>query len=261
MALVEHTLFEIIDKVEMALARIKDFEPPEGYYLAFSGGKDSCVIKHLADRAGVKYDAYYNVTNLDPPELVRFIKKQHPDVHWNLPKKSFRRMLLEKKFPPLRHRRWCCELLKENSGAGRTIMMGVRWAEGANRKKRRMYEICRRDSTKKYLSPIIDWENDDVWEYIKANNISSCSLYDEGFERLGCVMCPFASTRNRMAEAKRFPKYAARYKRWFRDLMVYRILLGKPLTNFKDEHDLYNWWMQHDGHRKTDENQCVMIFE
>lgn len=33
------------DKVQVAIDRLKAFEPPEGYYLAFSGGKDSVVIK------------------------------------------------------------------------------------------------------------------------------------------------------------------------------------------------------------------------
>lgn len=41
MALVEETLFGQIDKVQTAIDRLKAFEPREGYYLAFSGGKDS----------------------------------------------------------------------------------------------------------------------------------------------------------------------------------------------------------------------------
>lgn len=73
-------------KLEVTLERFKAFEPPEGYFLAFSGGKDSCVIKALADMAGVKYDAHYTLTSVDPPELVRFIKKQHPDVIIDIPK-------------------------------------------------------------------------------------------------------------------------------------------------------------------------------
>ena len=48
------------DKVQVAIDRFKTFEPPEGYYLAFSGGKDSVVIKALADMAGVKYDAHFH---------------------------------------------------------------------------------------------------------------------------------------------------------------------------------------------------------
>lgn len=74
------------DKVETAIKRLQTFEPPEGYYLAFSGGKDSVVIKALADMAGVKYDARYNLTSVDPPELVRFIKDEHPDVVIEVPK-------------------------------------------------------------------------------------------------------------------------------------------------------------------------------
>ena len=73
-------------KLEVAIQRLKTFEPSEGYYLAFSGGKDSVVIKALADMAGVKYDAHYNVTSVDPPELVRFIKEKYPDVMWEYPR-------------------------------------------------------------------------------------------------------------------------------------------------------------------------------
>lgn len=74
------------NKIDVAIERLKTFEPPEGYYLCFSGGKDSVVIKALADMAGVKYDAHYNVTSVDPPELVRFIKDKHPDVDMDYPR-------------------------------------------------------------------------------------------------------------------------------------------------------------------------------
>ena len=45
-----------MDRVETAIERLRAYEPPEGYWLAFSGGKDSVVIKALADMAGVKYE-------------------------------------------------------------------------------------------------------------------------------------------------------------------------------------------------------------
>ena len=129
------------DKVEQAILRLQTFEPTEGYYLAFSGGKDSVVIKALADMAGVKYDAHYNVASVDPPELVRFIKEKHPDVliehqkdkdgnpitMWNLiPKKSM---------PPTRIVRYCCAYLKESGGKGRLKVTGVRWDESSRRKR------------------------------------------------------------------------------------------------------------------------------
>ncbi|HET6456314.1 MAG TPA: phosphoadenosine phosphosulfate reductase, partial [Armatimonadota bacterium] len=66
--------------VDVAVERIRTFEPPEGYWLAFSGGKDSVVLKALADISGVKYEPHYSVTGIDPPELVRFIRDIHPDA-------------------------------------------------------------------------------------------------------------------------------------------------------------------------------------
>ena len=42
-----------------------------GYWLAFSGGKDSIVLHRLAEMAGVKFDAHYGLTTIDPPELVQ----------------------------------------------------------------------------------------------------------------------------------------------------------------------------------------------
>ncbi len=103
----------------MAIERIKIFEPQEGYYLAFSGGKDSVVIKALADMAKVKYDAHYNVTSVDPPELIYFIKEKHKDVIFEKPRYKDGRQITMwnliplKKMPPTRIVRYCCEYLKE----------------------------------------------------------------------------------------------------------------------------------------------------
>ena len=127
-------------KLEVAIQRLKTFEPSEGYYLAFSGGKDSAVIKALADMAGVKYDAHYNVTSVDPPELVRFIKEKYPDVIWEYPRHkdgtraTMWNLIPKKKMPPTRLVRYCCQVLKESGGDGRFTITGVRWAESSNRK-------------------------------------------------------------------------------------------------------------------------------
>ena len=135
--------FDGKDKVEIAIERFKTYEPDEGYYLCFSGGKDSVVIKALADMAGVKYDAHYNVTGVDPPELVRFIKDYHKDVIFNIPRdKDGNRitmwgLIAKKNTPPLRIARYCCAELKERGGYGRFVVTGVRWAESVKRKANR----------------------------------------------------------------------------------------------------------------------------
>lgn len=127
------------DKVQVAIDRLKLYEPPEGYYLAFSGGKDSVVIKALADMAGVKYDAHYNLTSVDPPELVRFIKT-FEDVEIKIPKDkdgnqiTMWNLISRKAMPPTSLVRYCCYYLKEHGGDGRMTITGVRWAESARRK-------------------------------------------------------------------------------------------------------------------------------
>lgn len=128
------------DKVQVAIDRLKAFEPPEGYYLAFSGGKDSVVIKALADMAEVKYDAHYNLTSVDPPELVQFIKT-FDDVKIEIPRDkdgkqiTMWNLIPKKKMPPTRVVRYCCKELKEMGGKGRMVITGVRWAESSNRKQ------------------------------------------------------------------------------------------------------------------------------
>ena len=133
--------------VQTSIERLKAFEPKEGYYLAFSGGKDSVVCKALCDMAGVKYDAHYSVTSVDPPELVRFIKENHPDVSFDIPHWdkdglfvtegrpiTMWNLIPEKTMPPTRLVRYCCAFLKETGGMGRKVVTGVRWAESARRK-------------------------------------------------------------------------------------------------------------------------------
>jgi phosphoadenosine phosphosulfate reductase len=68
------------DKVEEAIERIKMFEPPEGYYFADSGGKDSSVVRELLLTSGCKFDAHYSVTTIDPPELIYFLRQHHSDT-------------------------------------------------------------------------------------------------------------------------------------------------------------------------------------
>lgn len=129
----------LIDKVQIAINRLKNFEPPDGYFVAFSGGKDSQCIYHLCEMAGVKFDAHYSVTSVDHPSLVKFVRKQYPNVHFEIPHDengkpiTMWNLIPEKLIPPTRKLRYCCEILKESSGKGRVTVTGVRWAESTNR--------------------------------------------------------------------------------------------------------------------------------
>ena len=64
------------------------YDPDNGYYLAFSGGKDSQCLYHIAQLAGVRFQAHMNLTSVDPPEVIRFVKTQYPDVQLIKPQRS-----------------------------------------------------------------------------------------------------------------------------------------------------------------------------
>ena len=139
----EMTLYGEVDKVKVAINRLKLHEPPEGYYVAFSGGKDSCVVLDLCKRAGVKYDAHYSVTTVDPPELIYFIRRYYPDAWENRmrPETSMWKLIPKKRMPPTQLVRYCCKYFKENGG-GRFVVTGVRHQESAKRAKRKLVETC-----------------------------------------------------------------------------------------------------------------------
>jgi len=255
--LIEHTLFGVNDKINIAIERLKQFEPEEGYYLAFSGGKDSCVIKALADMSGVKYDAHYNMTTIDPPELVQFIKDVHSDIIIDRPEKSFFQEMQYRGFPQ-RQNRWCCSVLKENGGENRFVITGVRWAESYKRSKRRMVESCYRDAKKRYLNVVIDWAEEDIWEFIKSQNIPYCKLYDEGWKRIGCLFCPMSGPRRKM-EIERYPKFRKAFELNFEKLYQKRKEAGaKSISRWGSGKEMFEWWINEDR-QKEDPDQTVLF--
>jgi len=236
------TLFGERDKVQIAIKRLREFEPEDGYYLAFSGGKDSVVIKALADMAGVRYDAHYSLTTVDPPELVQFIRQEHKDVAIERPKLSMWQIIVRHGIPPSRMIRYCCRELKEDKGGGRTVMLGVRWAESHRRSGRKLVEACNR-VRKWYVNPIIDWEDADVWQFIREQELPYCCLYDEGYKRLGCILCPMQGTKGMLRDAERWPKYKAAYIRAFDRMLAAR---KRPISeglNWTDGEAVYHWWV------------------
>jgi len=257
--LVEETLFGTEDKVQIAIERLQHFEPPEGYYLAFSGGKDSIVIKELARMAGVKHDSHYSVTTIDPPELVYFIRKYHPDVIWERPKIPFLKKMETRGFPNRRFR-WCCKLYKENGGNDRCVITGIRSAESYNRSRRKVYEHCYsggyKSKNKTFMNPIIDWDDDDVWSFIRERKLPYCSLYDEGWNRIGCLFCPM-SRKMRTVHAERYPNY----KRAFIKAFDKYHQLGRPsVMRWKNGEEMFAWWLD-DNPTKESSDQKVMVFE
>lgn len=272
------TLFD--DKLEIAEELLQMYQPKDRpYFGCFSGGKDSIVIKEVARLAGVNVVWHYSVTTIDPPELVRFIKKYHAEVIFDVPKVNFFEAAKVRGFPT-RRARWCCEEYKESrSPEGSTLILGVRSAESP-RRKATWKEVTVHTKTHQYaISPILNWSDEDVWEFIKSHKLPYCELYDQGFKRIGCVGCPMSYRKG--FELDRYPHFDRRWRKLFHDVWDRRTgslqkpkLWRDPLTGelkqvqliwfgdqyFDNADEMYEWWRSNDSLPKQDECQGLLDF-
>ena len=266
---------------------------PRGYCVCTSEGKDSRVLGHLMRRAGVKHFYMHNITGIDPPELIYFQRanfQKYRDMGyltydvmyqysmWALCRKN--RML------PMRQRRFCCEALKERRvpEAGKAIKsMGVRKFESVNRMKkrneleivthgkggktivmpfdnienRRTFEQCYSNAERR-VNPLAYWTDSDVWDYSKDVGLEQCGLYNEGFERLGCIGCPMARRVGREQEFNRWPKFRDQYI-----CTAQYIIDDKPDNHyfkqkFRSGQEYFDWWIQDRTQEEADDNQMDM---
>lgn len=204
--LVEQDLFALEDKVATAIKRIRQFCAGKRVLVAFSGGKDSQACYHLCKDAGVPFHAEMSVTRFEPPEQIAFIREHYPDCTF---RRAYKMLLvdeIEYRGLPNRWARWCCDCKHVKTDGYDISLVGVRAQESpARRASWRMFG--QKPDKTWYLCPVFDWTADDVWAYLNSRGIPHCSLYDEGFKRVGCVCCPLAATRKRR-DWERWPKTA-----------------------------------------------------
>lgn len=261
-----------------------------------SGGKDSLVLLAIAKAAGIKYEVVHSHTTADAPETVRYVRRQmyelecagiKAEIHYPAyrgKRTSMWDLIPWKLMPPTRFARYCCKILKENTGNGRFIVTGVRASESRGRadsaefetrtsrkadKGRFSYEhtaevfseaqtlpdvydcqmitACKKHKQVSVL-PIVDWTNRDVWGYIRSKHLEYNPLYDYGFNRVGCIGCPLASRKIRLAEFAKYPKYENMYRHAFDRCVARRKALGKAgVTDIKDWRTgkkMFDWWME-----------------
>ena len=123
-------------------AKIAPMYDDEGYlWLGFSGGKDSQAMYHIAQLSGVKFKAFFSPTSVDPPEVIRFIRKNYPEVEFTPLKKSIYSEFLKRKCLPSMKIRWCCAEFKEKGGVNKVVLVGVRNSESVKRSKRKEVEV------------------------------------------------------------------------------------------------------------------------
>jgi len=250
------------EKVEASIETFRLWEqsalemtPERGFHLSFSGGKDSVVLKRIAEMAGVRFVPVYHVTTIDPPELVQFIKRVHPDVRWSRPKRPMMALVPERGLPT-RKMRWCCQEFKEQSVSGGWQATGVRAAESPRRKAawKTVTRWTARGPETWMLAPILYWSDEDVWKFIRDQHVPYCSLYDEGFKRLGCVGCPMAGN-GRTRQFARWPRYEALWRKAAHKLWNRRVgsMQRDGVTEwfgsafFANADEMFAWWCGNSG--------------
>ena len=244
-----------IDLLKMWEQSALSLNSENGYWLAYSGGKDSDCILELAKMAGVKYHPAYSVTTIDPPELVRYIRREHPEVDFKMPKENFfTRLATSSRGPPTRLKRWCCYEYKEQSGAGHAKIIGVRIEESARRAKLWRQIVPDRKLTNGiFICPICYWTEEDVWEFHSMRNLAYCELYDEGFKRLGCIGCPMSGCKGKRRDFNRWPRYEMLWKRAVKRYWdnYHGTLTSRGKTRVFDRFNgweqLWDWWVQCNG--------------
>lgn len=210
-----------------------------------------------------------NLTSIDPPEVIRFVKQEYPDVELIKPKMSIYEMAKKKCMLPTKIMRWCCAEFKETSGAGKVTLIGIRREESVRRAKRgeistnikgkrteetfdqwseheEQMVTCVGGKDKILVSPIIYWTKRDVWEFLNSNNIPHCELYDQGYTRIGCICCPMSQLRQKRKEIERWPHVK---RNWLKTIQ-WLIDNGYVNYNFNDAETGFRWWISGKNYKK-----------
>lgn len=195
------------DKIETAIERIRFNCKGKKVLCAFSGGKDSQCCYHLLKESGIDFHAEYSITRFEPPDLMDFIRANYPDVTFRRAYKHTLFDSIKRHGLPNRFFRYCCDAKHVKTKGFDIAVIGVRAAE-SYRRAANWRTFGRKQDGSYYVCPIFDWTDDDVWEYLNERGIPHCRLYDIGYKRIGCVLCPL-SMKNHDLDMKLFPKTVA----------------------------------------------------
>lgn len=292
------------DKIEESKAALRLAAEMSLYYyqkpliITYSGGKDSDVMLHLAESClePNEFEVLNSHTTVDAPETVYHIRSvfkrlndkgiktsidYHKTENGNITMWS---LIPERRMPPTRIVRYCCQQLKETGTPNRICALGVRGEESTNREGRDLFAISKgskrdfqyyslehsqevhheaveindpvydctliktmRNHGDTIVNPIYNWTTHDIWDYIKSNDLTVNPLYAKGYPRVGCIGCPLASYKQKIKEFNDYPKYKTLYIQAF-EKMIQARKDNNLDVEWNTGQEVFDWWIEESKH-------------
>ena len=199
--------------IDSAAAQLKGKTPQEvltwalGNYdkisLASSfGAEDVTLIDMIAK---IKPDAHVFTLdtgrlNAETYEVIAKVQQKYPQLQLRImfpQAEAVEQMVSDKGinlfYDSVENRKQCC-FIRKVEPLGRATkgldawITGLRRDQTANRSTMETVELDGDRNIAK-INPLIDWSNDQVWEYIHANEVPYNALHDQNFPSIGCAPC------------------------------------------------------------------------
>ena len=109
------------------------------------------------------------------------------------------------------------------------------------------------------VNPIVDWEDSDVWSFLRSYRIPYCKLYDCGMKRLGCVCCPLGGLAGMQRDLKLFPQFRKFYADAFERMLQARRMSGKKvIPEWDSGESVLLWWI---GLKHLNKGNQISMFD
>jgi thioredoxin-dependent adenylylsulfate APS reductase len=193
--------FEHADASELLGWALDTFHPRLA--ISAAGGVDGMAIIDMAWRIDPRVRVFTLDTGRLPAEtyqLFEDVRERYGiDVEFEQPDRAAVSELVTKEGPNLMYRSVdlrlaCCELrkvqpLKRKLATLDAWVSGLRREQWRTRKNIAKVELDRDHGGIVKINPLADWAVDDVWDYVRTNEVPYHELFDHGYASIGCAPC------------------------------------------------------------------------